>query len=135
MGEAVTDIRHPAPGLLRHGRKIIPTKRSCRIRRRQPGSIDIDILGSLAMADDEINRGRFVHDAGTGQVKLNWTAQTLGGAVIGQVTDAHGRVKGHPGLHVMDGTAIPGTTGSVNPSLTISALAERNIARLIATGG
>jgi cholesterol oxidase len=36
---------------------------------------------------------------------------------------------------VMDGAGIPGSTGSVNPSLTISALAERNIERIIASGG
>jgi cholesterol oxidase len=66
---------------------------------------------------------------------LNWTAHPLGGAVLGQVTDNYGRVKGHPGLYVMDGAAIPGTTGSVNPSLTISALAERNIEEIIRRGG
>jgi cholesterol oxidase len=66
---------------------------------------------------------------------LNWTAHPLGGAVLGQVTDNYGRVKGHPGLYVMDGAAIPGTTGSVNPSLTISALAERNIEEIIRQGG
>ncbi len=65
----------------------------------------------------------------------NWTAHPLGGAVIGKVTDAHGRVKGHPGLYVMDGAGIPGSTGSVNPSLTISALAERNIEHIIRHGG
>jgi cholesterol oxidase len=66
---------------------------------------------------------------------LNWTAHPLGGAVLGLATDNYGRVKGHPGLYVMDGAAIPGSTGSVNPSLTISALAERNIERIIADGG
>jgi cholesterol oxidase len=65
---------------------------------------------------------------------LNWTAHPLGGAVLGQVTDNYGRVKGHPGLYVMDGAAIPGSTGSVNPSLTISALAERNIEEIISSG-
>jgi cholesterol oxidase len=66
---------------------------------------------------------------------MNWTAHPLGGAVLGLVTDNYGRVKGHPGLYVMDGSSIPGSAGSVNPSLTISALAERNIERIIADGG
>ena len=57
-----------------------------------------------------------------------------GGAVIGRSTDAYGRVKGHPGLYVMDGAGIPGSTGTANPSLTITALAERNIAKIIADG-
>ncbi|WP_286185481.1 GMC oxidoreductase [Acidovorax cavernicola] len=65
----------------------------------------------------------------------NWTAHPLGGAVIGRATDAHGRVIGHPGLYVMDGALVPGSTGSVNPSLTIAALAERNIAHIVARGG
>jgi cholesterol oxidase len=70
-----------------------------------------------------------------GVVGKNWTAHPLGGAVLGLATDNYGRVKGHPGLYVMDGAAIPGSTGSVNPSLTISALAERNIEHIILEGG
>lgn len=65
----------------------------------------------------------------------NWTAHPLGGAALGLATDNDGRVKGHPGLYVMDGAGIPGSTGSVNPALTIAALAERNIERIIAAGG
>ncbi|MFD3510856.1 GMC oxidoreductase [Nocardia sp. NPDC058666] len=56
-----------------------------------------------------------------------FTAHPLGGAVLGKATDGYGRVHGHPGLYVMDGAAIPGSTATVNPSLTITALAERNI--------
>lgn len=62
---------------------------------------------------------------------LDFTAHPLGGAVLGKVTDAYGRVKGHPGLYVMDGALMPGSVGAVNPSLTISALAERNIEAII----
>ncbi|WP_327143228.1 GMC oxidoreductase [Nocardia sp. NBC_01327] len=63
-----------------------------------------------------------------------FTAHPLGGAVLGQATDANGRVIGHPGLYVMDGAGIPGSTGTVNPSLTITALAERNIEAIIRAG-
>ncbi|WP_280204304.1 GMC oxidoreductase [Nocardia farcinica] len=63
-----------------------------------------------------------------------FTAHPLGGAVLGKATDGYGRVHGHPGLYVMDGAAIPGSTATVNPSLTITALAERNIERIIRDG-
>ncbi|MGN2634729.1 GMC oxidoreductase [Nocardia takedensis] len=63
-----------------------------------------------------------------------FTAHPLGGAVLGKATDAYGRVHGHPGLYVMDGAAIPGSTATVNPSLTITALAERNIEQIIRAG-
>lgn len=57
------------------------------------------------------------------------TAHFLGGAVIADapergVIDPQHRVWGHPGLYVIDGAAVPANPG-VNPSLTITALAER----------
>ncbi|MEV1143665.1 GMC family oxidoreductase [Micromonospora sp. NPDC049799] len=57
------------------------------------------------------------------------TAHILGGAVIGAspadgVIDPWHRVYGHPGLHVVDGAAVSANLG-VNPSLTITAQAER----------
>jgi cholesterol oxidase len=57
------------------------------------------------------------------------TAHFLGGATIGDspksgVIDPYHRVFGHPGLHVVDGAAISANVG-VNPSLTITAQAER----------
>ncbi len=57
------------------------------------------------------------------------TAHILGGCCIGQdaengVIDEQHRVFGYPGLYVCDGSVVPGNL-AVNPSLTISALAER----------
>ena len=57
------------------------------------------------------------------------TAHILGGVTIGDsphtgVVDAYHRVYGYPGLHVIDGSAVPANLG-VNPSLTITAMAER----------
>jgi len=60
------------------------------------------------------------------------TAHFLGGCVIGGsaetgVIDPYHRVHGHPGLHVVDGSAVSANLG-VNPSLTITAQAERAMA-------
>ncbi|MEU4693626.1 GMC oxidoreductase [Actinoplanes sp. NPDC023714] len=55
------------------------------------------------------------------------TYHPLGGAVIGAVCDRYGRVRGQRGLYVTDGALIPGSTGACNPSMTIAALAERNM--------
>lgn len=57
------------------------------------------------------------------------TAHFLGGAVISDtpehgVIDPYQRVYNYPTLHVMDGTAVSANLG-VNPSLTITAQAER----------
>ncbi|MFB7513342.1 GMC oxidoreductase [Streptomyces sp. NPDC056144] len=59
------------------------------------------------------------------------TYHPLGGAVLDRATDNHGRLHGYQGLYVMDGSLIPGNT-SVNPFVTITALAERNIEAIIA---
>jgi cholesterol oxidase len=60
------------------------------------------------------------------------TAHFIGGCTIGDspetgVVDPYQRVFGHPGLHVVDGSAISANLG-VNPSLTITAQAERAMA-------
>ncbi len=60
------------------------------------------------------------------------TAHFLGGCAIGDspetgVIDPYQRLYGHPGLHVVDGSAVTANLG-VNPSLTITAQAERALA-------
>ncbi len=62
------------------------------------------------------------------------TAHILGGAVIGHgpedgVIDAHQRVFGYENLLVCDGAAVPANVG-VNPSLTITALAEHAMSHI-----
>ncbi len=57
------------------------------------------------------------------------TAHFLGGCAIGEspetgVIDPYQRLYGHPGIHIADGSAITANLG-VNPSLTITAQAER----------
>ncbi|MBI1191907.1 MAG: FAD-dependent oxidoreductase [Bacteroidetes bacterium] len=63
---------------------------------------------------------------------LSVTAHLLGGAAIGAcrgqgVVDAQHEVHGYSGLYVLDGAAVPANVG-VNPSLTITAMAERAMA-------
>jgi cholesterol oxidase len=60
------------------------------------------------------------------------TAHFIGGCAIGDspetgVVDAYQRLYGYDGLHVVDGSAISANLG-VNPSLTITAQAERAMA-------
>ncbi|GAC69946.1 putative oxidoreductase [Gordonia soli NBRC 108243] len=63
-------------------------------------------------------------------VPSTWHA--LGGANMGSVCDLEGRVSGHRGLYVLDGALIPGTTAACNPSMTIAAVAERALDRIVA---
>ncbi|MEU4095129.1 GMC oxidoreductase [Streptomyces sp. NPDC026673] len=58
----------------------------------------------------------------------------LGGCVLGSATDVYGRAKGYDGLYVVDGSLVPGSIG-VNPFVTITALAERTMARVLAQDG
>ncbi|GHE41180.1 cholesterol oxidase [Streptomyces longispororuber] len=64
-----------------------------------------------------------------------FTGHPLGGCVIGRCTDLHGRVHGHHGLYVVDGSLLPGSVGGANPSLTITALAEHALAGIVTAGG
>ncbi|MGW0826440.1 GMC oxidoreductase [Streptomyces sp. NPDC002845] len=61
----------------------------------------------------------------------DFTYHPLGGCVLGRATDNYGRVKGYSKLYVTDGSLVPGSIG-VNPFLTITALAERTMARVLA---
>ena len=61
------------------------------------------------------------------------SAHFTGGIPIGDssesgAVDPYQRMFGQPGLHVMDGSVMPANTG-VNPSLMITALAERAMSR------
>jgi cholesterol oxidase len=65
-------------------------------------------------------------------VDVPMTAHFIGGCPIGDapesgVVDPYQRMYGHPGLHVVDGSAVSANLG-VNPALTITAQAERAMA-------
>jgi cholesterol oxidase len=63
------------------------------------------------------------------------TAHPLGGCVLGKACDKHGRLKAAdgktvPGLYVVDGSLVPGSTGAATPAWTIAALAEHCLAEI-----
>ena len=65
-------------------------------------------------------------------IEAPMTAHFIGGAVIGAtaedgVIDPYHRVHNYPTMHVVDGSTITANPG-VNPSLTITAMAERAMA-------
>jgi cholesterol oxidase len=69
-----------------------------------------------------------------GLLNVPATAHILGGCGIGRdveqaVIDLNHQVFNYPGLYVVDGSVIPANLG-VNPSLTITALAERAMSRI-----
>jgi cholesterol oxidase len=69
-----------------------------------------------------------------GLLNVPTTAHMLGGCLIGRdpsegVIDLDCQIFGHPGLYVVDGSIIPANPG-VNPSLTITAMAEYAMSRI-----
>ena len=88
----------------------------------------------IPVVEDFVDRVAKKMDSGEGAVLfevINKTASAhfVGGIPIGDnsesgAVDPYQRVFGQPGLHVMDGSVMPANPG-VNPSLLITALAER----------
>ncbi|TCP40686.1 cholesterol oxidase [Tamaricihabitans halophyticus] len=87
------------------------------------------MFDKLNRANKTIYRSDLFGD--TRRFENRFTYHPLGGAVLGEATDLYGRVHGYPRLYVTDGALLPGSTG-VNPFVTITALAERNMARVLA---
>jgi cholesterol oxidase len=115
----------------RLGRDIFTLFRKSLVSRTDPGheiptNIDIghQVTRSFASKTDgipasSINESLF---------NIPMTAHILGGCPIGDdaqegVVDEKFRVHNYPGLYVVDGSIMPGNPG-INPSLTITALAE-----------
>ncbi|MBU2694479.1 GMC oxidoreductase [Pimelobacter sp. 30-1] len=92
----------------------------------------------IPAANDAVRRMAAVMGGGTAGGTIGepfnrpLTAHFIGGCTIGDspetgVVDPYQRMFGHPGLHIVDGSAISANLG-VNPSLTITAQAERAMA-------
>lgn len=86
-----------------------------------------DVVRRLARRIGGVPAGSVAENVG-----LAMTAHFVGGCPIGAdaehgVVDGYHRAYGHEGLHIVDGSAITANLG-VNPSLTITAQAERAMA-------
>jgi cholesterol oxidase len=133
FGQAI----EPGDGRLWMGRQwYAPWKRRLRLNwsyRRSEA-----VINSMIAAHERLTE----KTGGRPDSVLTWTLlhklitpHPLGGCNMGitpanGVVDEQGRVFGYPGLYVMDGAIVPRAIG-LNPSRTIAALAERNVALLI----
>ncbi|MFW2340285.1 MAG: GMC family oxidoreductase N-terminal domain-containing protein [Acidimicrobiia bacterium] len=98
----------------------------------RPTPTYIPVANEAARVAAEVMGGEPGSSINEALLDIPLTAHILGGAPIGETSergavDAYHRVFGYPGLHVIDGAAVGANLG-VNPSLTITALAERAIA-------
>jgi cholesterol oxidase len=74
------------------------------------------------------------YDRGTGQgLGAANTWHPLGGMVMGKATDFSGKAVDYPNLYCVDGSLLPGSGCLANPSLTITANAERCMDQFVAT--
>ncbi|GAA3241681.1 GMC family oxidoreductase N-terminal domain-containing protein [Actinocorallia longicatena] len=107
----------------------------------------VDLSWQTAWKQDSINKAKTIFDkinqkegtiyrtdlfGGSKQWQDGLTYHPLGGVVIDKATDNYGRVAGYTGLYAIDASLLPNGI-SCNPFVTITALAERNIEKIIAT--
>ncbi|XXF77249.1 GMC family oxidoreductase [Myxococcaceae bacterium GXIMD 01537] len=79
--------------------------------------------------------GRAAYNPLWERLHLPVSVHNLGGCAMAEepafgVLTPDGEVHGYPGLYVLDGAALPSSTG-VNPASTIAAVAERNVEKAV----
>lgn len=124
---------------LRIGRSIYTLFGRGLVAQTEPGyEINAQVAGSHELAREFARRidGVAMGSAGENLLNLPTTAHILGGAPIGAdantgVVDENFQVHNYPGLYIIDGSIMPANPG-VNPSLTITALAEYAMSKLAA---
>jgi cholesterol oxidase len=100
----------------------------------QPIPVEIPVSHDVTrMMADELN-GDPVGNVAEGLLNMPITAHILGGCPIGEassegVVGMDFQVHGYPGLYIIDGSVVPANPG-LNPSLTITALAEFAISQI-----
>jgi cholesterol oxidase len=113
------------------GRSSFTLFRRGLVARSEPGyEIRARVHGTHALTRDFAKRtnGIPLGSLGENLLGLPTTAHILGGSPIGRntsegVVNENFEVHNYPGLYIIDGSIMPGNPG-VNPSLTITALAE-----------
>jgi cholesterol oxidase len=116
---------------LRIGRSLYTLFRRGLVAEAEPGyEIHAQVKGSHELARDFARRtnGEPMGSLGENLLNLPTTAHILGGCPLGKdaeegVVDENFQIHNYPGLYVVDGSIMPANPG-VNPSLTITALAE-----------
>lgn len=112
--------------------------RSRRLRAKWDVAPDLDLYCTEQRLNAELARilgARLRQNPFFERLHYLTTVHALGGCPMADrveqgVTNPDGEVHGYAGLYVLDGAAIPSSTG-VNPSSTIAAVAERNVERAI----
>src|SRR5258706_3837940 len=121
----------------RSGRSIFTLFRRGMVADEEPGyKIHAQVEGSHELTRDFAKRinGVALGSLGENLLNLPTTAHILGGAPMGKspeegVVDENFAIHNYSGLYIIDGSIMPANPG-VNPSLTITALAEYAITRI-----
>ncbi len=116
---------------VRLGRNLLTFFRKGLVAKSEPGhevNPRVDAGHSVARSFAEKTNGIPMGSLGENLLDVPTTAHILGGCPMGKdstqgVIDESFQVHHYPGLYVLDGSVIPANPG-VNPSLTITALAE-----------
>ena len=121
----------------RMGRSLFTLFRRGMVAEEEPGyEIQAQVKGSHELARDFAKRinGIALGSIGENLLGLPTTAHILGGAPIGKdasegVVDENFAIHNYKGLYIVDGSIMPANPG-VNPSLTITALAEYAMSKI-----
>jgi cholesterol oxidase len=121
----------------RMGRSIYTLFRRKLVAESEPGfEVHAQVEGSHALARDFAKRinGIALGTISENLLGLPFTAHILGGAPLGSdvsagVVDDNFQVHNYPGMYIIDGSIMPANPG-VNPSLTITALAEYAMSKI-----
>jgi cholesterol oxidase len=121
----------------RMGRSLFTLFRRGMVAEPEPGyEIPSQVQGTHELTRDFAKRvdGIPLGSIGENLLNLPTTAHILGGAPIGRdasegVVDGNFEVHNYPGMYIIDGSIMPANPG-VNPSLTITALAEYAMSKI-----